>query len=510
MHLDNYNINERTNIVEAFFRYCFGVLAFFIVGIKCAYLFNILPSTLAVVGTVGILTICILAIVFWQRIYDTILWKVKGIDKLSYKKMLIIIAAISFITKLLAIAIFHIESLNDGSDIDVYVTAAYELGTTGMATTHAGYLSSFSHMFWFGYFLSPIAGIFGVSQIAFSIYLTIVLTISSLLLFSAFAEQTDKNKAFIVFVIFNLLPGTILLPQYITHEIALLFFESIAVWIYFRCLPHCKKIALRIVMYILFVILLFLATLMNAAGLVMYIAFGILFLVQVTKKFGVLTFRKFILKVLLLMVVFFVGGTIANDIQQKHCDVPEEYILSDKLLWTLYVGGNVEYGGEWNLEDSQEFNSYDSEFTYDEIQQFRKDKVLTRYKELISNVSNLGDLIKQKLITVWGVFEYSILYANENIPDIHLQSIYNSWLDRPLLLLEYGASVFASIICLAQAIWNRKKGSDYALLIQLFLMGMTAMLMLTECRNKYTIVLQPFFWMACFVLGKKREAEKMK
>lgn len=102
------------------------------------------------------------------------------------------------------------------------------------------------------------------------------------------------------------------------------------------------------------------------------------------------------------------------------------------------------------------------------------------------------------------MFGYSILYTNENIPDIHLQSIYNSWLDRPLLLLEYGASVFASIICLTQAIWNRKKVSDYALLIQLFFMGMTAMLMLTECRNKYTIVLQPFFWMACFVLGKKR------
>lgn len=264
-----------------------------------------------------------------------------------------LVQAISFMTKLLAIAIFHIESINDGSDIDVYVTAAYELGTTGMATTHAGYLSSFSHMFWFGYFLSPIAGIFGVSQIAFSIYLTIVLTISSLLLFSAFAEQTDKNKAFIVFVI-----------------------------------------------------LLFLATLRNAAGLVMCIAFFILFFVQMTKKFSMLIFGKFAVKAPLIIVVISVGGIIASDIQQKHCDVPEEYILNDKVLWTLYVGGSVEHSGEWNLEDSQEFNSYDSELPYDEIQQFRKDEVLTRYKELISNVSNLGDLIKQKLITIWGVFGY--------------------------------------------------------------------------------------------------------
>ena len=86
-------------------------------------MFNVLPSILAVIGTAGIIIICMLAIRFWPVIYDAILLKVRWINKISYRKMLIIIAAISFITKMLAIAIFHIESLNDSSDIDVYVTA---------------------------------------------------------------------------------------------------------------------------------------------------------------------------------------------------------------------------------------------------------------------------------------------------------------------------------------------------------------------------------------------------
>ena len=79
-------------------------------------------------------------------------------------------------------------------------------------------------------------------------------------------------------------------------------------------------------------------------------------------------------------------------------------------------------------------------------------------------------------------------------------------LDRPLLFLEYAAAVLASIICLVENIHHRKETSDYALLIQLFLLGTTAMLMLTECRNKYTIAIQPFFWMVCFVLSKRKKS----
>lgn len=496
--------------VEGFFRYCFVVFSCLIIGIKCAYFFNILPFMIAAAGSVGVVVLCVLAFFAWQRIYDTTASKLKGIDKLSYEKMLLIIAAVSLITKLLAIVIFHIESLNDGSDIDVYVGAAYELGTAGYVTLHAGYLYSYSHMFWFGFFLSPIAGLFGVSQTAFSIYLTIILTISTVLLFATFAKQAGKNKAFVVFLIFSLLPGTILLPQYITHEIALLFFESIALWLYFRCLPICKNTIFKVIIYLLFSVSLLLGTMMNTAGLVMCIAFGILFLVQMVKKFNAKTFGQFAAKLLVLIAVLSVGSIVADSYHSDHCNVPEDDIMSDKVLWTMYVGGSVTHDGAWNLEDSQEFNSYDDDLSYDEIQQFRKDKVIGRYQDLINNPSDLGHLIKQKLITVWGVFGYSILYTNENIPDPGLQEIYNRLLDRPLLLLEYAASVLASIICLVEVIRHRRISSDYALLIQLFLIGTTAMLMLTECRNKYTIAIQPFFWMVSFVLCRKKETEVAK
>ena len=111
-------------IDEKFFRYCFILFAAVVVWIKCEYLFNILPAMLAVAGSVGIILLCIVIFAFWQRAYEAISRKLRGIDKLSYGKMLLFIAAISLCTKLLAVLIFHIESLNDGSDIDVYVTGS--------------------------------------------------------------------------------------------------------------------------------------------------------------------------------------------------------------------------------------------------------------------------------------------------------------------------------------------------------------------------------------------------
>ena len=488
-------------IDEKFFRYCFILFAAVVVWIKCEYLFNILPAMLAVAGSVGIILLCIVIFAFWQRAYEAISRKLRGIDKLSYGKMLLFIAAISLCTKLLAVLIFHIESLNDGSDIDVYVTAAYELGKTGMATTHAGYLTSFPHMFWFGVFLAPVADVFGISQTAFSLYLTAVLTVSSLLLFAAYSEKVGKNKAFVVFVIYNLLPGTILLPQYITHEIALLFFESVAIWLYFRVLPHCRTAVVKAFVYLLFTLSLLVATMMNSAGLVMCIAFGLLSAVQFFRKISVRNLDMFLAKLIALLLVVVLGGKIATSVQELHCHVPEDYILGDKILWTMYVGGSAAHNGAWNLEDSKEFNSYDRSLPYEEIQEFRKAKVLGRYEELFRNPGDLGHLLKQKLIAEWGVFSYSILMTNETIPDPHLQKVYNVFLDRPLVFLEYAASVFAGIICLVEAVHHRKKTSDYALLIQLYLMGTTAMLMITECRNKYTIAIQPFFWMACFALS---------
>ncbi len=493
--------------VESFFRYCFVLFSILVIAVKCAYLFNIVPFALAAAGTFGIVVICVSAFIFWQRVYDAFSSKLTWINRLSYRKMLIIIALFSLVTKLLAVLILHIESLNDGSDIDVYVTAAYELGTTGTATSHAGYLYSFSHMFWFGVFLSPVAGIFGISQTAFSVYLSIVLTVSAVLLFSAFSEQAGKNKAFVVLMIFNALPGTILLPQYITHEIVLLFFESIAVWLYFKCLPRFKNSIAQILIYFLFAVALFAAVTVNAAGLVMCVAFLLLFFVHMLKKINRKSITNFVVKSVALVVVILLGSPIADSIQKAHSNIPDDYIRGDKILWTLYVGGNAEHNGAWNIDDANEFNSYDKDLSYGEIQEFRKEKVADRYYELLSRPAEVTHLIKEKLITVWGVFGYSILYTNENIPDQHLQKIYNLYLDRPLLLLEYLISVLAGIVCLAEVIRHRTKSSEYVLLIQLYLMGTTAMLMLTECRNKYTIAIQPFFYIACFALSEKSESK---
>ena len=138
------------------------------------------------------------------------------------------------ITKFIAVMAFHINSIDDHSDINVYVTTSKELADYGMVKQYANYCNSFSHMFWYAVFLTPVTRLFGISQLAYSIYLSITLTLVCALVFDTMSFLYSKAIAFSVAFLFCILPSQILLPQYVTHEIASMFFLFIGIWLYFK------------------------------------------------------------------------------------------------------------------------------------------------------------------------------------------------------------------------------------------------------------------------------------
>lgn len=493
--------------LEKLFKWCFIIFMLFMILAKAAYLFDVVSTELACVGTAVIAVICALVFKYWSRVYDWISDKLRFIDRINYKTMLLVIAVVSIVTKVLAVFVFRIQSVNDHSDIGSYVQIANELAKTGKVTTYAAYILSFDHMFWFGVFLSPVAYIFGDSQAAFSVYMSVIMTVSLILLFSVCVKKLGKNKSFVIFLLFDLLPSTILLPQYITHEIALLFFESIAVWLYFRVMPCCTKKSVRCIMYALFIYALFSATLMNAVGIVMCIAFVIMFLVKMLREFSKEALVGFLAKTVILIMAIIFGTAAMKNVQFKHSELPEDYVLYDKYIWTLYIGSNAQSGGVFTTEDQNYFKAYNADHDYDEIEQYRKEILAERYRGLFSEPSKLLHLIKAKLVSTWAAFDYPILYANSTISNQKVQRFYSHYLDRIVLFFEYGISVLAAVIGLYETIKNRHKYDLFKMFIRLYLMGATAMLMITECRNKYTIALQAFFWIICFADCKRNERQ---
>ena len=143
-----------------------------------------------------------------------------------------------------------------------------------------------------------------------------------------------------------------------------------------------------------------------------------------------------------------------------------------------------------------------------------KGLLAARYHDLFQNPSALLALLKGKMSTIWSCFTYPLAYATELIPNVSLQIIYNRFMFKPLVCLEYGISVLLALLLVCSLLGkSRKPISPFMLFTQLYLLGNTAMLLLTECSNKYTISIQPFFIIACLglgVMGEYREDARIK
>lgn len=478
--------------------YIFIIFFSCIVLTKLVYPYKLVPWYLATAGMVAIISI------FIFKKYDYICKKLNNlfnfIDKISYLKMILFIIGISLVTKILAIFIFNIYSVNLNSDVKTYIISADEFAKYGIVKTQADYCYTFSHMYWFAVFLSPIVKFFGTSMTAMSIYLTFILTISSALIFDVTAKSFSKNKAFIAIIIYNILSGQILLPQYITHENGMTFFLSISLWLYFRVIPMMKKVCMKVIIYILFTITLFISSCLNASGLVLFVAFIILFIIKFLSRASIKNLSILLLKCALLILILLIGNVIFKNFQIEHSQLGTNNNKTNQILWTLYVGCS---GG--NLENDfydlgKIWYNYDN-LSEAEADEYQKALLIEAYRSLLSKPEDICKLIISKFSEIWSNFNYSIDYSNETITNPNIQHIYNKFLFKPLSLISYSILLFISELGLFSLIKNRKKvKNDFYTLTELYLLGGTAMLLLTECKNKYAINMIPFFIIASVVL----------
>ena len=411
---------------------------------------------------------------------------------LSYSKMLIILISISLITKILAIFIFQINSINDHSDIAVYVDTSKDLVELGYAQQHANYCYAFSHMYWFAVFLTPITAVFGVSQIAYSMYLSVILTLVAVLLFDLITFISNKNNAFYIILLYLILPSQILLPQYVTHETASLLFLSLYMWLYFKMYKKAKTRIKKIVIVALSLISVFISSALNSLGLIAIIATFIIFLVEYIRSKDKTTIFIAIVKSVGLILVFTLGTALLGEIQLQNSQLDSNRIPNNKVLWTLYVGSNYESKGEWFLDDK--WDDYPQSYDSEAIDNYHKDLILAHYKELITPPTKILDHIKNKFVTIWGDFSYPIGYSNETISNESVRQIYNRLLFKPFTLLNYVLLLLAAVFGLYKLLKNRMKNNSLFLVFcELYLLGSTALLLITECRNKYIISIIPVF-----------------
>lgn len=482
-----------------FINFIFTIFLIYIILSKYVYLFELVSPSIAFTACAGFTGVIFIIYVNWQRIFRYANKIIADfIAPRSYGSLFTALLTLSMASKLCLTFILNITSITSHPDIQVYVSVAQQLVANGSVHKFSEYCYTYSHMFWFAVFLTPAVRLFGSSQLVLSCYLAVVSTFSLLMFFDLITYRNDKNIAFVVSFFLCVLPSQLLINQFITHEIALLFFLVLAFWLYFRVLPCCSHVVSKVLVHILFILSVLFACLMNAAGIVIVIAFVLLYLFELFGSFSPRAVSVIVLKIIILITAIMFGIRTADSFQLNHSSLSDDYLKGNKILWTLYVGANSRSGAHWSYEDAERFSAYPGDANYDEIHNYQLGILKERYHALLSSPIDMISLLRAKSVSIWSCFNYPIGYANETIKEQAIQQLYRL-LYKPLLLIEYMLSFFAAAWCLLlflKGSWLRQYDAFF-FTSQLFLMGTTAMLLMTECNNKYTLAMQPFFWFVC-------------
>ena len=429
---------------------------------------------------------------------------INGIEKtlsplsnLSVVKLSIIVFLVSFITKLAFGIILHVDSSIMNTDIKVYQVVAQEIADYGRVTSYADYCNSFPHILWFGLILSPIVRVFGSSPLGFCIYLDLLLSFSCVCLFNVF-KRLSKIKSFIAIIVYSLLPSTVVLPQFVTHEIALLFFLSIGLWLFFGSVAQTNS-RNKIILFSTSAIVISISSQINAIGLIAIVS--VLIYCLFFNKDEKLFVR--IIKCIAIVMTFLLVSSSMNMGKVQLLDSQKLSSLKvNGIEWTLYIGANTEKHGGFSDEDLERwgYNSEDSNtfeekgLSDDQVTEIRHNLLFQRYSELIKNPKGLLANILVKSLRIWAYCNYPLseLTAKYN-------NLYSEWI-KPLLS---AFELYLSLICLVLALTSMRKTNllkrgEYQFSI-LFLIGSTIMFLVTECTSKYTISMQPFFWIILFL-----------
>lgn len=514
---------EVSKIAQFFYKMLGIVSAVFFGGILLIKLLApvfYLPKSAIFVSFFACLLLAVFVFVFKENVLQFVERGKRALENASAGKLLAAVFLISFVPKLVCGLITQIDSRYVNVDIWIYQNVASEFLRDGYVTTYADYCNGFPHIFWFAMILAPWIKLFHGSQIALFIVFDLFLSFSSVLLFDAFRERTSKTRAFLALTIYNLLPSTILLPQFITHEIPFLLLLSISLWLYFKVFLADRSKMAKTACFFLFAAAISLATVLNACGYIACIALTIHFLFFDNNSKPV----KRVLKAFVLLFTAISLMTSSGFVLEPNLD--QEKISSaefSSIGWTLYAGANTQSKGGYSSEDAKKYGWKTSDLnTYDEqgmpdsqVEDLRRQLITARYQGLVKKPAAALKLYAIKVGKIWSYFNYPYTSIPGIISQPDFQQIYVSYFEPTLTAIDVFMGLIALLMAVSGFLNSGFLNRGIYQFAVLFLIGCTFMFTIAECNNKYTISMQPFIWLvivlnARFSILRKRPRPAIK
>lgn len=415
----------------------------------------------------------------------------KAIANLSCGKMIFIIVAVGLVTKLSLLFILQIDSQQHG-DFAKYWSFIQQLTNSNEITEDIEYAIRFPYTLIYATVFIPFTKIFGVSSILITnIYLVILFTVGSVLLFDTVKYHKGKNYAFVTAMLWICMPLGMIEPLLLVHENALVFFHILAIWLFFRVLPACKNKILKLICLLATAFVISYAAIINQFAYISIIAFIIICFIKLFKsKSRLKAFVSFVL----VFVVLACSSVLCNVARNTYVENVVKGELTGAVAthelpfaWVLYVGASYEYAGSWNTEDFNTFIKYREIESVDEAKEYQIKIIKERYIDFLNHPAKLAKHLNNKMEVLNYPFSPINYDAGSKVNDFIMHGLNGHIQDARMAVY----SLINVYVGLALVLTFRKRSeydghSSLPVYLMLFVIGNFMIMLLVETMPKYS------------------------
>ena len=389
------------------------------------------------------------------------------ISELEKRKLLLIIVLTSILLKVFYSILFYFDSTSFGGDISVYANIAESIVANGIKST-----SDFIYyLVGMGLHLS----VFKSLSIPYHIGVYIFFLLATIINFISFSDLIGKSKAFLLVMLYIIMPSTTLLSFCITHELFVYFYFSIILFMINVFIKTNNKIKYLYA----FGIFLF-VSLNQSVSPIGKIWFIVLFLLVALTNIKI---DKKVVLIVVLVLSIISGNILSTKLEGNTASQSNNY---EQLL----IGSDLESmgrhtDGKGKAAAKKYWADRGVELTYENLVEGEKGALIEQYKYLLTHPLDLIRLLANKFYVVWSGDFYSIEYA-------HLCGGINSITYYSMLIIS---SLIWLLVMTISVVYYKKKEDNIGIYnYKLIVLGIMAVLLITEVTNKYSCYMSMFIY----------------